>query len=110
MRIKSLLIGSAAIAAVALPALAVAKVAFAKAFEDFGRGIAGSVLDLGVAVDERQAEALGKASPDRRLANPHQTDQHYRPVETLSQFHTLKGLYSGYEARQKRLPCQKLPF
>ena len=69
------------------PALAVAEIALAVAFEHLGGRIAGGVLDLGVAVDEGQAEPLGQAPPDRRLPDPHQPDQHHGPVETLAKFH-----------------------
>ena len=37
---------------------------------------AGALLDVGVGVDEDQAEALGKASADGRLAGAHRADQH----------------------------------
>ena len=73
------------------PPLAVAEILLAVALEHLGGGIAGGILDRGIAVDEGQAEAPGQAAPDRRLSDPHQPDQHHRPVETLAQFHHLRG-------------------
>src|SRR5207253_9751547 len=76
--------------------------------EYLGRTAAGGVLDRRVAVDEGQAQPLGEAAPHRRLAYPHQSDQHDWPVKALPQIHNLKGLYSGLAARQKREPCPAL--
>lgn len=84
-------------------ALAVTEVAFTEALVNLGGRIAGSVLYGCVAVDERQAKAAGKAAPDGRLADPHESNQDDRTVETLGQFLHGTGLYSAVQARQKPL-------
>lgn len=53
------------------PPLAVAIVGFAKALEQLAPGKADSLLDFGVAVDERQAEAPGEPPSDRRFSYTH---------------------------------------
>ena len=87
------------------PPFAIAEIALAVALEYLGGGIAGGVLDFRIAIDEGQAEAPREPPPDRRLSNPHQPDQHDRPVETLSQIHCLKGYTAASPARQKPPPC-----
>jgi hypothetical protein len=44
--------------------------------EDFRDGLAGRDLDLMVGVDENEAELLGEAAADCRLAGAHEADQH----------------------------------
>ena len=89
------------------PPFPIAKVALAIAFEDFGGGETGRVLDRTVAVDEGQAETLGQAPPDRRFSNTHQSDQHDGPVETLPQLNHVKDYTAawplGKSARMSRL-------
>ena len=46
--------------------------------ENIRDGHAGGLLDLGVGVDERDAEPLRQPPPDRRLAGAHHADQHDR--------------------------------
>ena len=48
--------------------------------EDLRDRLAGGRLDLRVGIDERQSEAGGEPAPDRRLAAPHQADEHDRAV------------------------------
>src|SRR3546814_18691643 len=57
------------------PALALAKIALAKAREDVGDGHAGGALDLVVGVGEGQAEPLCETAADRRFARAHQSDE-----------------------------------
>jgi hypothetical protein len=57
------------------PALAVAEMRLAVALEDLGDAEPAGLLDLGVRVDEGQAEAGAEPPPDGRLADPHQPDQ-----------------------------------
>src|SRR5690606_2360718 len=52
-----------------------AEIGFAGALEDGGDAGAGLRLDLAVGIEEGQAEALGQASPDRRLARAHRADE-----------------------------------
>ena len=89
------------------PPLAVAEIVLAIAFENLSGRKAGGVLDGGVAVDERQAEAPRKASPDRRLSNSHQPHQHERPVEALPEFYHARGYTAahplGKSARMSRI-------
>src|SRR3546814_18448650 len=60
------------------PALALAKIALAKAREDVGDGHAGGALDLVVGVGEGQAEPLCETAADRRFARAHQYDEDAR--------------------------------
>jgi len=46
------------------------------ALEDFFDGAARGVLDLGVGIDELQAQQRGQAAPDTGLAGAHQADEH----------------------------------
>lgn len=55
--------------------LAIAEMAFAEAFEDFGDRKPGGSLDFVIGVDERDLEAQRQPAPDGRLANPHQADK-----------------------------------
>ena len=89
------------------PPLAVPEIILAIALEDFGRRKPRRIFDLGIAVDERQAEAPRKAPAYGRLSYPHQPDQHYRPVEPVRQFIHRKGYTAapplGKSARMSRL-------
>ena len=85
------------------PPLAVAEILLAIALEHSAGGIAGGILDRGVAVDEWQAEPLRQPPADRRLADAHQADEDHRPVETLAEIHHLTGLYSGFRSSAKAL-------
>ncbi len=60
-------------------ALAVAEMGLAEALEDLGDRQAAGALDLGVGIDERQAEPRRQPPPDGRLARPHQPDEDDRP-------------------------------
>ena len=77
------------------PPLAVAEIVLAEALEHLGGGVAGGVLDRGVAVDERQSEPLGQAPADRGFAGAHEADENDRAVETVWSAFPRSGLYSG---------------
>src|SRR3546814_4445318 len=57
------------------PALALAKIALAKAREDVGDGHAGGALDLVVGVGEGQAEPLCETAADRRFRSEEHTSE-----------------------------------
>ena len=80
------------------------KILLAEALEDFRRGVAGRVLDRGIAVDERQAQPLRQALADSRFTRAHQSDQHNRPIEALRQLFHKPGLYIGLSGRAKGPP------
>ena len=66
--------------------LAGAEVGLAIGGEDFRDGHAGRRLDLGVGIDEGDAEALRQPAADRGLARPHHADEHDRtPPERREQ-------------------------
>ena len=44
--------------------------------EDFRNGHAGGAFDLGIGIDEGNAEPGGESTADRGLAGAHHTDQH----------------------------------
>jgi hypothetical protein len=83
-------------------ALAIPIILLAEPLENLGGGEAGRVLDLGVAVHERQAEPARQAAADGRFADAHQADEHDRPIEMLQEIPHSKGLYSALPPRQKR--------
>ena len=56
-------------------AFAVAEIGLAEALEDLRDGHARPGLDLGVGIDERQAQPLGEPASDRRLPSPHHADE-----------------------------------
>jgi len=85
------------------PALAIAKVALPEALEHFGGWEAGGAFDLCIAVDKGQAKPSSEAAPHRRLSNPHQPDQHHRPVKTPAQICHRKAKSIAQGAIQ-RLP------
>ena len=58
--------------------LAGAEIRLAVGGEDLRDRHAGGLLDLGVGIDERQAEARRQPAADRRLAGAHHADQHDR--------------------------------
>ena len=90
------------------PPLAVAEILLAIALEHLGGRKAGRILDLGVAVDERQAEPLGQPAADRRLARPpsarpaRSADRDAWPVPS-----SLRGYTAACRARQKPPPCPR---
>ena len=70
--------------------LAGAEIGLAIAGEDFRDGHAGRRLDLGVRIDERQAEPLRQPAADRGLARAHHADEHDRaPPERRQQVRPL---------------------
>ncbi len=58
--------------------LAGAEIGLAVGGEDFRDGHAGGLFDLGVGIDERNAEPGRQPAADRRLARAHHADQHDR--------------------------------
>ena len=58
--------------------LAGAEIRLAVGGEDFGDGHAGGLFDLGVGIDEGNAETGREPAADRRLARAHHADQHHR--------------------------------
>ena len=58
------------------PVLELAEVRLTLDGEHVDDGAAELPLEVHVAVDERGTQALGQDVPDRRLARPHETDQH----------------------------------
>ena len=60
--------------------LAVAKGRFSVAVEYFTDGTAGRRLDLGIGIDEGQAQTLREAAADGGFAGPHQANQDDRPI------------------------------
>lgn len=63
--------------------LAVSKIMFPIALEDFGGRKSGCVLDRCVTIDKRQPEPPRETPPDGRFSDPHQPDQHNWAVEAL---------------------------
>ena len=57
------------------PRLAVAKIRFAIGVENIRDRHAVGQLDLGIGVDEGNAELLGEKPPDRGFSRPHQSDK-----------------------------------
>src|SRR5581483_11270484 len=55
--------------------------------EDFGNAHAGGAFNLGIGIDERDAEPRGKPPPNRGLARPHHADEHDgTPPERAEQY------------------------
>ena len=68
----------------------------------------GGILDLVVAVDERQAQPLGEAAADGRLARPHQADEDDWTVKAVGQILHRSGLYIRAWGRAKAFPMKPL--
>ena len=80
--------------------LPVTKVGLSESFVYFGRGEAGGVFDLSIAVDEGQVEPSREAPADGRLTRAHQADEYDRSVEAVPLLHR-SGLYSAGKGRAK---------
>ena len=78
------------------PALAVAEGGLAVAFEDFFDGAARGAFDLGVGVDELQAQQRGQAASDTGLTGAHQADQH----DGAGHIQGVGGRHDAYWTRQ----------
>ena len=60
--------------------------------EGFGNADAGSGLDLGIAVDEGQAQLTCQSPSDKRLAAPHHADERDGSVYGLRQQGIFRGI------------------
>ena len=66
-------------------AFAIAKILFAKGFEDIGNGHIGCFDNLIISIGEGYFQRIGEPSPDARFAHAHHADQHQRAVHPLAQ-------------------------
>ena len=70
-----------------------AKIGLAVTGEDFRDRHAGGDFDLGVGVDEAQAEPRGEPAADRRLAGAHHADQHDRTAAERAHDRRLRPVF-----------------
>lgn len=73
------------------PAFAVAKMRFAETLEDLGDGHATGDLDLGIGIDEIEAEARRQPAADGGFADAHQTDERNRATRCQPQALSFAG-------------------
>jgi hypothetical protein len=88
-------------------AFAIAEMRLAELSENVRDRHAGGAFDLVVGVGEPHSQPLRKAAADRRLARPHQPDEHDRPVADRRRgWLVVEGLFGFRDMVRAAIPTQ----